>query len=285
MFEATPRPVVGLLVGAALLALAPAAARADADPATGSDAAALLDAAIAGAHRSEANRARDVFRNPRETLLFFGFRPDKTVVEVTPGAGWYTEILAPALRDRGRLFAAHANPDGPEAQQRARAAFLEKMRASPQLYDRVEVTSFGRGIEKNLAPEGSADLVVTFRNVHNWQMAGFADEAFRAFHRALKPGGVLGVVEHRLPEDRPDTEESRRSGYVKQSEVIRLAEAAGFRFDAASEINANPRDTADHPNGVWSLPPTLRGGDTDRERFLAIGESDRMTLRFVKPAD
>jgi predicted methyltransferase len=248
------------------------------------EASAALDAAIAGPHRSEANRARDQYRNPRETLQFFGFRPDMTVVEITPGAGWYTEILAPALRANGRLLAAHNNPQGPEAQQRQRTAFMDKLAANPAVFDRVTVTSFGQGIEDNIAPAGSADLVLTFRNVHNWQMAGFADEAFRAFHRALKPGGVLGVVEHRLPEDRPDTEETRRSGYVKQSEVIRLAEAAGFRFDGASEINANPRDTADHAGGVWTLPPVLRGGDTDREKYLAIGESDRMTLRFVKPA-
>lgn len=285
------RPLAAAILAAAAAALlaAPASAqRAAGAPAAKADPvaemAARLDAAIAGAHRSEANRARDRFRNPKETLTFFGLKPGMTVVEITPGAGWYTEILAPALRGNGLYIAAHNNPQGTEGQRRQRQAFLDKLKANPKLYDRAVVTSFGRGIAGNIAAPGSADMVLTFRNVHNWVGAGFADEAFRAFYTALKPGGVLGVVEHRLPEDRPDSEETRRSGYMKTSEVIRLAEAAGFRLDAQSEVNANPRDTADHPKGVWTLPPTLAMGDTDRETYLAIGESDRMTLRFVKPA-
>jgi predicted methyltransferase len=284
------RRLAALLAAAAAFALTaplaahsprkPAGAKADAAADTG----ARLDAVLAGPHRSEANRARDVYRNPRETLLFFGLAPEKTVVEITPGAGWYTEILAPTLKDRGLYIAAHNNPMGSPGAQKQRAAFKDKLAASPDLYGRAVVTSFGKGIEGNIAAPGSADMVLTFRNVHNWMMADFAPAAFKAFYTALKPGGVLGVVEHRMPEDRPDSEDSRRSGYVKQSEVIRMAEAAGFRLDATSDVNANPKDTADHPKGVWTLPPNLALGDTDRAKYQAIGESDRMTLKFVKPA-
>ncbi|MFN3590657.1 MAG: class I SAM-dependent methyltransferase [Thermaurantiacus sp.] len=251
--------------------------------ATQQDVAALLDAAVAGDHRSPEARARDGFRNPKETLIFFGLQPNMTVVEVTPAAGWYTDILAPVLRERGRYVAAHFNRKGTEGQQRSRQAFIDRVKARPEVYGSVAVTSFGRGIASNIAAPGSADMVLTFRNVHNWVGAGFADEAFQAFYTALRPGGILGVVEHRLPEDRPDDEKSRASGYMKQSEVIRMAEAAGFRLVEASEINANPRDTADHPRGVWTLPPTLALGDQDRDTYVAIGESDRMTLKFVKP--
>jgi predicted methyltransferase len=279
MLAAWNRTFGAALIGAALAALPAGAVGAQAQ-----DTAALLDAAIAGDHRSPEARARDRYRNPKETLLFFGLKPDMTVVEITPALGWYTDIIAPVLRERGRYIAAHANPRGTEGQQRARKAFMDRVAARPDVYGAIAVTSFGRGIAANIAAPGSADMVLTFRNVHNWVGAGFADEAFAAFYRALKPGGILGVVEHRLPEDRPDDEKSRASGYMKTSEVVRLAEAAGFRLVEASEINANPRDTADHPKGVWTLPPNLAIGDTDREKYLAIGESDRMTLKFVKPA-
>lgn len=245
---------------------------------------ALIDTALAGSHRSDANRARDPYRHPKETLGFFGLTPGMTVVEISPSAGWYTEILAPVLRDRGLYIAAHNNPNGSPGAQKQRAAFLERKAANPELFGKMVVTSFGKGIEGNLSAPGSADMVLTFRNVHNWMGAGFAPQAFQAFYTALKPGGVLGVVEHRMPEDRADSEDSRRSGYVKTSEVIRLAEAAGFKLAAQSEVNANPKDTADHPKGVWTLPPNFAMGDTDRAKYQAIGESDRMTLKFVKPA-
>lgn len=240
----------------------------------GTAAATTIDEALAGSHRSAANRARDQYRHPKETLEFFGLRPDMTVVEISPGGGWYTEVLAPTLRERGTLYAAHNNPD----------AFKSKLAGNP-IYDKVQVTSFGKDNLDNIAPAGSADLVLTFRNVHNWYGwgEGGVEAAFRAFYRALKPGGVLGVVEHRLPEHRPDAQQ-KSSGYMKTSEVVRLAEAAGFKLAAKSEINANPKDTADHPSGVWTLPPVLRLGDQDRAKYLAIGESDRMTLKFVKPA-
>jgi predicted methyltransferase len=281
--------LAALLAAAAAVTLAaPLAAQAARKPAAAkvdpaAETAAKLDAVLAGAHRSDANRARDAYRHPKETLLFFGLTPDKTVIEITPGAGWYTEVVAPVVNGRGLYIAAHNNPNGSPGAQKQRAAFKDKLAANPELFGKAVVTSFGKGIENNIAAPGSADMVLTFRNVHNWMGAGFAPDAFKAFYTALKPGGVLGVVEHRMPEDRPDTDENRRSGYVKQSDVIRMAEAAGFKLDASSEINANPKDTADHPKGVWTLPPNFAMGDADKAKFQAIGESDRMTLRFVKP--
>jgi len=242
----------------------------------------LIDQALAGSHRSEANRARDKYRHPKETLTFFGLRPDMTVVEVSPGGGWYTEVLGPVLRERGKLYAAAGNPAASERAAKAVADFKAKLAANPAT-SRVEVTSFGKDHYDSLAPAGSADMVLTFRNVHNWYSAGFAPDAFKAFYRALKPGGVLGVVEHRLPESRPD-EAQRTSGYMKRSTIVKLAEDAGFKLAGESEVNANPKDTADYPKGVWTLPPTYTEGDKDREKYAAIGESDRMTLKFVKAA-
>lgn len=251
----------------------------------GRDAGATIDRVIAGEHRSAANRARDVHRHPRETLLFFGLRPDMTVVEIWPGAGWYTEILAPVLRERGRYYAAHFHVDdkSPRYMGTARANYGKLLAGRPDLYDRVIVTAFNVPAQPLPAPAGSADLVLTFRNVHNWAAAKNDAAMFEAFFNALKPGGVLGVVEHRA---KPGStlEEQIKSGYMAEEYVIALAEKAGFRLAARSEINANPRDTRDHPRGVWTLPPTYRLGDQDREKYAAIGESDRMTLKFVKPA-
>jgi len=243
---------------------------------------ARLRAVIDGPQRSAANRARDPARHPFETLRFFGIAPTHTVIEIAPGGGWYTEILAPYLREHGRYYAALEGGDAQE-QVHSRAHFKDLVRADPSLYGRVVTGTMptgGRGFT-GIAPAGGADRVLTFRNVHNWIEAGALDDMLRAFHAVLKPGGVLGVEEHRA---RPDTGLATiiRSGYVPTDFVVDRARAAGFALVAASEINANPRDDTVHPNGVWSLPPTLRGGQTDRARFLAIGESDRMTLRFVK---
>jgi predicted methyltransferase len=252
-------------------------------PAAAQKAAAIdWDAALNGAHRSDANKARDQYRHPRETLTFCGLQPNMTVVEISPGGGWYTEILGPILRDKGTLYAAHANPAASERAAKAVADFKAKMAANPATA-KVQVTSFGKDHYDKLAPAGSADMVVTFRNVHNWHMNGFAAEAFKSFYDALKPGGTLCVVEHRLPEDRPD-EAMKTSGYMKTSTVRQLAEGAGFQFAGASEVNANPKDTADYPKGVWTLPPNFAEGDKDRAKYAAIGESDRMTLKFTKPA-
>jgi predicted methyltransferase len=238
-----------------------------------------IAAAVGATERSEANRARDAWRHPRETLGFFGVKPGDTVVEIWPGGGWYTEILAPLLRENGTYYAAgNGNVLGGARALQAK---------DPASYGAIRYAAFPAGVAAATeppVPAGTADVVLTFRNVHNWIMPEqpFAGEAFAQMFAMLKPGGTLGVVEHRLPES-ADPAREKTSGYIKASTVRRLAEAAGFRLVASSEINANPADARDHANGVWSLPPTLRGKEEGRERFLAIGESDRMTLRFVKP--
>ena len=242
-----------------------------------------LKAAIAAPTRTPANTQRDRYRHPYETLAFFGVQPNSTVVEIWPAGGWYTEILAPYVKQGGgTYYAASMGAEGNEGMRRM-------MTANPALYSDIRLAAFPAWEAGDTrVPDGSADVVVTFRNVHNWQMGyqrnsqPYGEEAFRQMYAMLKPGGTLGVVDHRLPES-ADAARERNSGYVKVSTVRRLAEAAGFRFAGASEVNANPRDTTDWPEGVWTLPPRLRLGDQDRERYLAIGESDRMTLRFVKP--
>lgn len=244
---------------------------------------ALADA-IAAPQRTEAFRARDAYRHPQETLTFFEVQPTMTVVEIWPGGGWYTEILAPYLRDRGQYIAAGfaLTEKSPGYQGKSMISFVEKLRADPARYGKVGFTAMGPPESWSIAPPNSADRVLTFRNVHNWIDGGFAPEVFKAMFMALKPGGVLGVVEHRaLPGT--SIEQMKDSGYVTEAEVQRLALEAGFRFESASEVNANPRDSKDYPKGVWTLPPRLALADKDREKYLAIGESDRMTLRFVKP--
>jgi predicted methyltransferase len=267
------RRATGAMLLAAALPIVARAAPADAD---GTRLAAVID----GPQRSAANRARDGARHPFETLRFFGLAPGQTVIEIAPGGGWYTEILAPYLRDRGRYYAADAPQEGT---RRARSRFAEKLAQSPGIYGRVVLGTMPEGTRgfTGIAPKGGADLVLTFRNIHNWIEAGYVDEMFRSFHAVLKPGGVLGVEEHRAA---PGTPLARviASGYVPEAMVIERARAAGFDLAGRSEINANPRDTKDYANGVWALPPTLRGGEVDRAKFLAIGESDRMTMKFVK---
>lgn len=251
---------------------------------TGSSPAPALDAAIAGSNRTAAYAERDGWRHPKQTLAFFGIKPDMTVVEVWPGGGWYSEILAPYLRDSGKYYAAgfaiHENSS--DYFRNSAAKYAEKLAANPLVYGKVIVTALGRPDSWTACPPGTADRVLTFRNVHNWMGPGYENEMFTAFYAALKSGGVLGVVEHRA---KPGTsmDDMKKSGYVTQAYVVELATKAGFKLQSSSEVNANPKDTADHPEGVWTLPPSLRLGDTDREKYLAIGESDRMTLRFVKP--
>lgn len=241
----------------------------------------LIDEALAGDHRSADNRSRDTWRNPKETLMFFGLEPDMTVVEIYPGGGWYTEVLAPVLRERGELVAAHFMPEGSEYRTRVYNNYMDKLAKHPGVYDQVEVISIGGGDDLVLGEDGSADMVLTFRNMHSFTNAGEAGNFFEAAYSVLKPGGILGVVAHRAS-DGADAMETVEGGYLPESFVIEHATAAGFQLDARSEVNANPSDTRDHPEGVWTLPPTLRLGDEDRDMYEAIGESDRMTLRFVK---
>jgi len=243
-----------------------------------------LQAAIAANWRSPANVARDNYRHPAQTLAFFGLQPNQTVVEITPGGGWYAEILAPYLRENGRYVAAVVDPaalpagGGRDYQQRSRDGLARKFADAPAQYDRAVEVAYDPAAPVLGAP-GSADLVLTFRNVHNWRANGQAEGMFKAFHDVLKPGGTLGVVEHRAKADVPADD---KSGYVGQAQVIAMAEAAGFSLVQSSEINANPADTKDHPNGVWTLPPSNNHEAADAAKYKAIGESDRMTLRFVK---
>jgi predicted methyltransferase len=266
---------LALLLTAAA-AVSAVAAQAPADP---------LAAVIASPARTPKFVARDVYRHPLETLRFFGLRPDQTVVEIWPGRGWYMEILAPYLRDQGKYYAAIEAPDVAGAPKEAKdnAAFLrQRITDDPARFGKVIVTELHPPQLTEICPPGTADLVLTFRNVHNWIEAGDQQAQFDAFFKALKPGGVLGVVEHRA---KPGIglDEMRKSGYVDEAYVQKLAAEAGFRLAAESPINNNPKDTKDYPQGVWTLPPTLALGDKDRAKYLAIGESDRMTLRFFKP--
>ena len=250
------------------------------------DAADALQMAVKHHNRSAENAARDQYRHPVETLAFFDVKPDSTVVEISPGGGWYTEILAPLLAAHGTYYAAHfpAETDS-DYYKRNRAAFAEKLASDP-VYNRVQLTEFAPGNSSAIAPAGSADVVLTFRNLHNWYNSGGNDgmvTIFKDFYKALKPGGVLGVVEHRLPAAKASGDWVK-TGYFPQQLAIELAQKAGFVFEGSSEVNANPKDTADYSGGVWTLPPVLRLKEQDRTKYLAIGESDRMTLKFRKPA-
>jgi predicted methyltransferase len=242
-----------------------------------------LTALLAADYRSEENRVRDRYRHPKETLLFFGIRPEMSVMEVWPEPGWYTEILAPLLRDKGRYYAAVIGPDPTSKYISERLdSFHQKLSARPDLYDKVSVVTFPVD-GSDAVPPGSLDMVVTFRNIHNWMSRDYAMQAFATMYRALKPGGVLGVVEHRGNASVPQDPRAK-SGYVNEDFAIRLIEAQGFRLVAKSEVNANPKDTKDYEQGVWTLPPSYRLGDKDHDKYAAIGESDRFTLHFVKPA-
>jgi predicted methyltransferase len=282
------------LLGALALTLALAACGRDTKPdddvATAPSGIEAQVAALQGGNwREPANVARDRYRHPAQTLAFFGIKPDMTVIEIWPSGGWYTEILAPYLRADGQYIGVLNSPaaattdksrDGwteTNAKLRAKVAARADAYGAPQF---VEIDPKA----PVLGPSGSADAVLTFRNVHNWVMAGTEADMFESFYEVLKPGGVLGIVDHRARDGAPP-EEMKTSGYLPEEAVIAMALRAGFRLDARSEINANPNDTADYPDGVWTLPPRLTLGDKDREKYLAIGESDRMTLRFVKPME
>lgn len=246
--------------------------------------AARLTAAATGSHRSAENIARNTSRHPVETLQFFGIKSDMQVAEIWPGSkGWYTEVLAPYLRENGKLIAiSYDGSTGVDYFARGEKKFLDKLAASPDLYDKVALTNLmpPKSIPDSDVAE-DVDMVLTFRNVHNWVRNGIAEDMFKQMHAILKPGGIMGLVAHRGT-DEMTTKEHASTGYLAESVIISLAERNGFEFIDAAEINANPKDTKDHPEGVWTLPPSFRLGDTDREKYEAIGESDRMTLKFIK---
>jgi predicted methyltransferase len=225
--------------------------------------------AIAGEQRSAENRARDKYRHPFETLTFFGLRDDMTVIELWPGAGWYTEILAPVLAQKGKLVVTGSK------------TLAERMPREPEVFGKVEMRRLDPPNDLTLGPDESADLVLTFRNLHNWMKDGYDEKLFAAIFKVLKHGGVLGFEEHRA---KPGTDPKTAGdiGYVPESYVLALAQKTGFELAGKSEINANPKDTKDHQGGVWALPPTLTNGEQGKNLYLSIGESDRMTLKFVK---
>jgi predicted methyltransferase len=245
--------------------------------------AAKLDTILAGSWRSDANKARDQYRHPKETLVFFGIKPSDTLIEITPGGGWYTEILAPLVKGTGHYVAAVGKPKKPDGEAaRDQSGLQKKFADDAAQYGEAKIVEFD-GQAPNFGPPNSADAVVTFRNVHNWVGAGTAPQMFKAFFDVLKPNGVLGIEDHRAA-DGANVDETKEKGYLPTDYVIKLATDAGFKLKDKSEINANPKDTKDYEKGVWTLPPTFELGEKDHDKYAAIGESDRMTLTFVKPA-
>lgn len=283
----------GLIVGGVATGLVGCGRKAaeDAPKAPAKVASETIETAVGGDWRSSADRARDMWRHPVESLKFWELKPGQTVVEFWPGAGWYTEILAPFLAStKGKLYAPTLQTDASDpAAAEVVEAYRRKLSEKSRLYGTVEVTAFGP-TSGPVAPVGSADLVLFLRNIHNWMAAGIAEKAFRDALAALKPGGVLGVEEHRGEAGRIQ-DVLAADGYVQEAYVVQMAQEAGFILAGSSEINANPKDTKDHPFGVWTLPPTrlsaprgeLAGPGFDHAKYDAIGESDRMTLKFMKP--
>jgi len=237
-----------------------------------------IEEAVASNYRSSENKQRDIYRHPVETLKFFGLTNELTVLEISPGRGWYMEILAPFLTAKGRYIMGIPVADKPyfKANEEVLNQWMAKY---PQV--KVEKSIFSPPKTIKFPENGSVDLVVTFRNVHNWMVGNGERQAFEAFYKVLKPGGILGIVEHRADPSQQDA--IGKSGYVREQDVIEMAAKAGFKLVGTSEINANPKDNKNHPEGVWTLPPSLRLGEKDRSTYVEIGESDRMTLKFMKP--
>ncbi|MFL1494919.1 class I SAM-dependent methyltransferase [Pseudomonas antarctica] len=258
--------------------LAPTVSQAAEAPITAKQYASVL----AGSWRDPANSARDGYRHPQQTLAFFGLGAKQTVIEMTPGGGWYSEILAPLLKDHGHYIAAVQAASSSAYARTAEENLKNKFAADPARYAKAQVVAFDPKAPVFGKP-ASADAVLTFRNVHNWIAADTANATFSAFYAVLKPGGVLGVEDHRA-KNGADLGAIKDSGYVTTAQVVKLATDAGFELAGQREVNANPKDTKDYPGGVWTLPPTLKLGEQDKAKYVAIGESDRMTLRFVKPA-
>jgi predicted methyltransferase len=239
-----------------------------------------LSAALSDPARPAEARARDAVRHPLQELSFFGLKSSQTVVELWPGGGYWTDNLGPYLAAHGRLYV--ALPARSEAEENAGAArWRTRYLGNREHYGPIVETALGAD-HFEIAPPGTADLVLTFRNLHNWMGAGYAPQALAACFRALKPGGILGIEEHRARNDRAQDPKAD-DGYVRQDYTIALAKQAGFELVASSEMNANPRDTKDWPKGVWTLPPTFALGDQDRARYAAIGEADNFVLKFRKP--
>jgi predicted methyltransferase len=281
MIRSTIRGFATCVLALTLTTTASLALSASTGETTGADLA-KLKAVVNSEQRSAANKARDNYRHPEQTLALFGIRPNMTVVELWPFGGWYTEIIAPYVKDQGQYYAAAMDPtsNGRE-DQKYNAELKTLLDAHPDLYSKVKWSVLAKG-KYNIAPDGSADMVLTFRNIHNWVWAGDEKEVFEAAFRALKPGGVLGVEEHRNND--PKAEPKRGEAYVGEDYAIGLIESVGFKLAGRSNINRNPKDTKDYPKGVWTLPPSFAMGDQDRAKYAAIGESDRFTLKFVKPA-
>jgi predicted methyltransferase len=268
------------LLSASIISLSLASVSAAAHTMHSADNAQLVQA-VASEHRSAANKMRDQYRHPQQTLEFFGFKSSMTVVEITPGGGWYTEILAPALKGKGKLIGAHYPDTGEDNYYSNSRKRLEKKLASHDMYSEVELSNFVPKKASELAPAGTADMVLTFRNLHNWGEEGVQQVFMDAF-TALKADGVLGVVEHRLPKGA--TASNQNSGYVSMEKTIAQAKAAGFTLIASSEVNANAKDKASYEKGVWTLPPSFALKDKNKEKYSSMGESDRMTLKFAKVA-
>lgn len=246
------------------------------------DISAELDKVIQAPHRNAANVARDIYRHPKQTLMFFDLQTDMKVLEILPGRGWYTEILAPLMKDSGELTVASFGETHPTKYLRnIHIEFMKKMNADSDIYGKVKTVVFKKEGYLEDIPDNSMDMVITFRNTHNWIRYGGIEEIYPAFNRVLKPGGVLGVVQHRAHAG-SDHKVSAEKGYVPESYLINLVEDAGFELVKKSEINANLADSKDYPEGVWTLPPSYRLKDKDRDKYTAIGESDRMTLKFIK---
>jgi predicted methyltransferase len=275
------RRSIGLLA-AVVLAVTNLAGAAHATTQTSGADLAKLKTIVNGDQRSAKNKARDPYRHPVETLAFFGIRPNMTVVELWPFGGWYTQIIAPYLKGTGTYYAAAQDPSSNDKEdQELNASLKELLDSRPDLYGEVKWSVLAKG-KYNIAPDGSADMVVTFRNIHNWVWSGYEKDVFAVAFRALKPGGILGVEEHRSnnPQEKPGKDQA----YTGEDYAIKLIESAGFKLVGRSNINNNPKDTKNYPKGVWTLPPSYAEGDKDRAKYAAIGESDRFTLKFVKPA-
>lgn len=232
---------------------------------------AKLKTLLAGPQRSVENKARDAHRHPLETLKFIGLKDNMTVLEIWPGGGWWTEFLAPLLAEKGRYIAAQPSAKSAASlQQRA-----DKDKAT---YGKMQVIVF----PESAPPAGSVDMVMTFRNMHNWMGNGSEKKMFDAMFAALKPGGYLAIEEHRAPTTAPQDPKAA-SGYVREDFAIKTIESSGFKLVSKSDINANPKDTKNYPKGVWTLPPNYAEGETDKAKYAAIGESDRFTMLFQKP--